>query len=62
VHADGLTVDEFKAIGQAIEHDPQLRQRVIDMAKQNAPAGAPRLTHRVTGPRGCEADLRSAAS
>ncbi|HLU57997.1 MAG TPA: NAD(P)-dependent oxidoreductase [Pseudonocardia sp.] len=27
-----------------------------------APAGAPRLTHRVTGPRGCEADLRSAAS
>ncbi|GAB1578810.1 DUF4168 domain-containing protein [Bordetella petrii] len=42
VHADGLTVDEFNGIGQAIEQDPQLRQRVIDMAKQNAPAGAPR--------------------
>ena len=39
VNADGLTVDEFNGIGQAIEQDPQLRQRVIEMAKKNAPAG-----------------------
>jgi len=39
VNADGLTVDEFNGIGQAIEQDPQLRQRVIDMAQKNAPAG-----------------------
>lgn len=44
VQADGLTVDEFNGIGQAVEQDPQLRQRVIDMAQKNAPAGgtAPR--------------------
>ncbi|HYG45748.1 MAG TPA: DUF4168 domain-containing protein [Bordetella sp.] len=43
VNADGLTVDEFNGIGQAVEQDPQLRQRVIEMAKKNAPAGsAPR--------------------
>ncbi|MCD0506014.1 DUF4168 domain-containing protein [Bordetella petrii] len=41
VNADGLTVDEFNGIGQAIEQDPQLRQRVIEMAKKNPPpAGA----------------------
>lgn len=40
VQADGLTVDEFNGIGQAIEQDPQLRQRVIEMAQKNAPAGA----------------------
>jgi len=39
VNADGLTVDEFNGIGQAIEQDPQLRQRVVEMAQKNAPAG-----------------------
>lgn len=37
VMADGLTVDEFIAINQAVEQDPQLRQRVIDMV--NKPGG-----------------------
>jgi hypothetical protein len=39
VQADGLTVDEFNGIGQAVEQDPNLRQRVIEMAQKNAPAG-----------------------
>lgn len=39
VQADGLTVDEFNGIGQAVEQDPQLRQRVIDIAQKQAPAG-----------------------
>lgn len=43
VNADGLTVDEFNGIGQAVEQDPQLRQRVISMVREQAPAGgAPR--------------------
>lgn len=43
VNADGLTVDEFNGIGQAVEQDPQLRQRVIAMVRKQAPAGsAPR--------------------
>lgn len=41
VQADGLTVDEFNGIGQAVEQDPQLRQRVIEIAQKQAPAGAP---------------------
>lgn len=39
VQADGLTVDEFNGIGQAVEQDPQLRQRVIDIAQKRGPAG-----------------------
>ena len=39
VQADGLTVDEFNGIGQAVEQDPALRKRVIDIAQKNAPAG-----------------------
>lgn len=37
VQSDGLTVDEFNGIGQAIEQDPQLRQRVIEMAQKSTP-------------------------
>ncbi|MVW72060.1 MULTISPECIES: DUF4168 domain-containing protein [unclassified Bordetella] len=40
VQADGLTVDEFNGIGQAVEQDPQLRQRVIELAQKNAPAAS----------------------
>ena len=40
VNADGLTVDEFNGIGQAVDQDPQLRQRVIAMVQKNAPAGS----------------------
>ncbi|MBO9356066.1 DUF4168 domain-containing protein [Bordetella petrii] len=40
VNADGLTVDEFNGIGQAVEQDPQLRQRVISMVQKQAPAGS----------------------
>lgn len=36
VQADGLTVDEFNGINQAVEQNPQLKQRVIDMANQQA--------------------------
>ncbi|CAP43287.1 DUF4168 domain-containing protein [Bordetella petrii] len=38
VNADGLTVDEFNGIGQAVDQDPQLRQRVIAMVQKKAPA------------------------
>ena len=37
VQADGLSVDEFNGIGQAIQQDPQLKQRVMSMGK-GAPA------------------------
>jgi len=40
VQADGLTVDEFNGIGQAIEQDPQLRKRVIEMVDPGAREGA----------------------
>ena len=33
VQADGLTVDEFNGIGQAVQQDPQLKQRVQNMTK-----------------------------
>lgn len=33
VRADGLTVEEFNGIGQAIQQDPQLKQRVMGMSK-----------------------------
>lgn len=39
VQADGLTVEEFNGIGQAVEQDPQLRKRVIDISQKHAPAG-----------------------
>jgi len=35
VRADGLTVDEFNGIGAAIQQDPQLRQRAIDLANKS---------------------------
>ncbi|AZG07624.1 DUF4168 domain-containing protein [Pigmentiphaga sp. H8] len=33
VHREGLTVDEFNGIGQAVEQNPSLAQRARDMAK-----------------------------
>lgn len=33
VRADGLTVEEFNGIGQAVQQDPQLKQRVMAMSK-----------------------------
>ncbi|KAG1430624.1 hypothetical protein G6F57_023005 [Rhizopus arrhizus] len=36
VRADGLTVEEFNGIGQAVQQDPQLKQRVMNMS-QGAP-------------------------
>ncbi|KRC85625.1 hypothetical protein D3C87_1170470 [compost metagenome] len=36
VRADGLTVEEFNGIGQAVQQDPQLKQRVIGMSKGGA--------------------------
>ncbi|MBO1110566.1 DUF4168 domain-containing protein [Bordetella petrii] len=39
VNADGLTVDEFNGIGQAVDQDPQLRQRVIAIVQKNTPSG-----------------------
>jgi len=38
VNADGLTVDEFNGIGQAVDQDPQLRQRVIAIVQKNTGA------------------------
>lgn len=35
VRADGLTVDEYNGIGAAVEQDPQIRQRAIDLANQS---------------------------
>ena len=37
VRADGLTVEEFNGIGQAVQQNPQLKQRVMSMSK-----GAPK--------------------
>ncbi len=31
VRADGLTVEEFNGIGQAVQQDPQLRERLMKM-------------------------------
>ncbi|WMD21152.1 DUF4168 domain-containing protein [Achromobacter seleniivolatilans] len=36
VRADGLSVEEFNGIGQAVQQDPQLKQRVMSMS-QGAP-------------------------
>ncbi|TDR56037.1 uncharacterized protein DUF4168 [Halomonas ventosae] len=36
VQDSGLEVDTFNAIGQAIQQDPELMQRVQEMAKANA--------------------------
>lgn len=36
VRADGLTVEEFNGIGQAVQRDPQLQERLMKMG-----AGAP---------------------
>jgi predicted metal-dependent RNase len=41
VQDDGLTVEEFNGISQAIEQDPQLRQRAIEIAQRHAPQGVP---------------------
>ena len=32
VRADGLSVEEFNGIGQAVQQDPQLRDRLMKMA------------------------------
>ncbi|MDQ2139496.1 DUF4168 domain-containing protein [Alcaligenaceae bacterium A4P071] len=40
VNADGLTVDEFNGIGQAVEQNPQLQQRVREIAQSKTPAKA----------------------
>ncbi len=37
VQADGLSVEEFNGIGQAVQQDPQLKQRLMNMGK-SAPA------------------------
>ena len=37
VRADGLTVEEFNGIGQAVQQDPQLRERVME--KIDKPGG-----------------------
>ncbi|MFA5491066.1 MAG: DUF4168 domain-containing protein, partial [Candidimonas sp.] len=34
VMADGLTVDEYNGIGVAVEQDPQLRQRAIELSNR----------------------------
>jgi hypothetical protein len=33
VRADGLSVEEFNGIGQAVQQDPQLKQRVMNLSK-----------------------------
>ena len=33
VQADGLSVEEFNGIGQAVQQDPQLKQRLMNMGK-----------------------------
>lgn len=35
VRADGLTVDEYNGISAAVQQDPQLRQRAIELANQS---------------------------
>lgn len=39
VNADGMTVDEFNGISQAIQQDPQLQQRVMAMVQQQGGRG-----------------------
>jgi hypothetical protein len=36
VRADGLTVDEYNGISMAVQQDPQLRQRVMDLVNQQS--------------------------
>jgi hypothetical protein len=36
VRADGLTVEDFNGIGQAVQQDPQLKQRVMNLSKGGA--------------------------
>ncbi|MGE8620669.1 MULTISPECIES: DUF4168 domain-containing protein [Achromobacter] len=33
VRADGLTVEEFNGIGQAVQKDPQLKQKVMNLSQ-----------------------------
>ncbi|AUA58643.1 Uncharacterised protein [Achromobacter spanius] len=33
VRADGLTVEEFNGIGQAVQQDPQLKQKVMNLSQ-----------------------------
>lgn len=35
VRNDGLTVDEFNGIGQAVQQNPELKQRLLSMNKGN---------------------------
>jgi len=35
VQSDGLTVEEYNGIGAAVQQDPELRQRAIDMANRS---------------------------
>ena len=34
VQADGLTVEEYNGIGAAVQQDPELRERAINMANR----------------------------
>lgn len=36
VRADGLTVEEFNGIGQAVQQDPQLKQRLMSIGQGGA--------------------------
>jgi len=45
VNADGMTVDEFNGISQAIQQDPKLQQRVMDMVRQQQGGAAPSGAH-----------------
>jgi len=36
VRADGLSVEEFNGISRAVEQNPQLKQRVIDLSRRGA--------------------------
>ncbi|MFY3704753.1 DUF4168 domain-containing protein [Achromobacter dolens] len=36
VQADGLSVEEFNGIGRAVQQDPQLKQRLMNMGKAGA--------------------------
>ncbi len=36
VQADGLSVEEFNGIGRAVQQDPQVKQRLMNMGKAGA--------------------------
>jgi len=36
VQADGLSVEEFNGIGQAVQQNPQLKERLMKMGKAGA--------------------------